>query len=77
MTSDTGQTLRRFGLLTEAASVLAILGARRGYVGFWERSGLNPDILLPAAFLFGMVTWGVGTAVRQSARRKSSGGRSD
>jgi hypothetical protein len=68
MNSATGQTLRRLGLLIEAVSIFGILSVRRGNVGVWQRSGLDPSVVLTAAFVVGFVMWLAGTVLIRRSR---------
>jgi hypothetical protein len=63
MTRTVGQTLRRLGLLIEAACALGAILARRGYVALWERSGIDPNIALAALFAAGVCLWIAGSLI--------------
>ena len=68
-----GQALRRLGLIVEAASVVGVLAVRRGDVDFWQKANLDPGVVLPSAFVLGLVLWAAGTETIRRARRRADG----
>ena len=70
MSRGTGQMLRLGGMVIEAVSVFLLLGVRRGDVGLWKQTGLDPSVVLPAAFLVGLATWVTGTLALSRHRKR-------
>jgi hypothetical protein len=69
MTAFQGQTLRRSGLLIEAACMLGLLGLSRGNVDLGRGSPLDPGRLLWVGLAAGFLLWLTGT-IATYARRK-------
>jgi hypothetical protein len=71
MTPDTGQILRRVGLLVEAISLLGLLSLARGHGEVWRTRGLDPSVLMAGGLALGFTLWLIGTlAIHWPRRRK-------
>src|SRR5262249_20803804 len=68
MTLSAGHILRLLGLLVEAASMFGILAVRRGDVGFWVRTGLDPSVVLTTTFVVGLGMWAAGWLIVRRER---------
>jgi hypothetical protein len=67
--------LRRFGLLLEAVSLLALLSLNRGKLDLQVFKGRDPSVVLAGGLALGFVLWLVGTvAIHWPRRGKSRSG---
>jgi len=73
MTEAGGQFFRRVGLVLEVASMLLMLATHRGNVSLWERTGLDPNIVLPVLFGVGVLVWMTGTLALRKKRKEKVG----
>jgi hypothetical protein len=80
VTTATGQTLRRLGLLVEAACVLGLLADARGRLPHPGRLPFDPGLALGVGLGFGFCLWMAGTLAiywpsrHRNVRRGDSGG---
>ncbi len=66
----TGRSLKTLGHVIEAVAMLAMLGTLRSRVEFWDRAGLNPNVVLPCIFGIGIACWIAGTLILRMERAK-------
>ena len=58
-----GQTLRLVGLLIEVPCVLGLFSLKRGKLGNWDASAIDPALLLSIGIGLGFFCWITGTVI--------------